>query len=168
MILKKGFFSFKSKFMGVIPVPRQDVPIEDIINFKKNNGTALNQFREIIDRVQTEVSEAENRQELKRIITQNQERIEVERDKLKKAMRSSNIKTVTASLKSLIDIKKPELLGQIAPWAGAAIALNNPLAIVPGLIYTSLTLINNRNEQRAQMSTSPYSYLYYAEESSII
>lgn len=104
------FISLETKFMNVLPIPRKDVSINNILKFKKERRDELLHFREVIDSIYHDISTAENESEIKQIILSHKERIEKNVIQLRKTMKEENIKTALGAFKSLLDIKSPALL----------------------------------------------------------
>jgi len=163
-----GFPSITTKMLNILPVPRSDVRIEQILKFKREKEDELLKFRFLLDEFESELSHAENENQMKHIMITYKERIELDVSNLKKYMKYSDIKATMESFKSLIDIKKPVL------WESLALSLGSPpTAIIPLLgitaaIQIGLTWIDNKNEKMVRARNSPYSYLYYAKNARII
>ena len=91
--------------------------------------------------------------------------------KLTAVLKDEKIATVWGSLKSLIDIKSPTLLGAVAVIAGQT---SVPLHIaIPGLAVARAIEVANywtgrRTERRAKLRESPFAYLYHAHEAKLL
>jgi hypothetical protein len=166
---KHGFPSFNSEFIGIFPVPRDDVPVKDILRFRNKRKDKLIQFREFIDDLQKEISHARNETAMKRTLVRYKEKVENGRSDLNNAMKNSGIRTAFASFKSLIGIKSPALLETIG-FTVANIPLTVAIPIVAGtaFIQVGYEWVDNRNKRTAELSKSPFSYLYHAKQEQLV
>ena len=165
-INQQGFNSYETRLLNILPVPRADTPMEKIYKFKHEKETELFLFREVIDEASKQISQAPNQREMKRILIQENERMIVGIKKLKKAMRDSYIKATLTSIKSLINIKDPNILATLGIVVGTAAHI--PVLAAVGALEVGITWIDARNELRANALNSPYSYLYYAKNENIL
>ncbi len=161
-----GFPSLSAKFLDLLPVPREEVKIEDIIKFKNKRESELLAFREVFNEMEKDISNAKDKREIKRILTLNKEKIKKEVHNIRKLMKESNLEIAMASFKSLIDIKQPALWTALASSFFAS-ASTIPLAGALAIIQVGSTWIDKRNELNAKLRSSPYSYLYYVEEEKV-
>lgn len=164
-----GFPSLSLKFQSILPVPRDDVPMKDILRFKRKRKDELLALRGVIDEFEGEASTAENETEIKWIAVQFKERIEKGRSNLEKSMKESGIKRVFESFRSLIAIKSPALLETIAlPLVGMPLEVSVPIIVGTASIQVGCSWIDNRNRRKVELRKSPFSYLFYAKESHLI
>jgi len=167
--INNGFPSLNAKFLDVLPVPRDDVSIKDILKFKKKRKDELLHFREVIDRLQREISHAETENEIKQLVVQYNESLEREVSGLKKTMKDSRIKTIMATFKSLIDIKSPALIEAIGfSFIALSPAISIPIISATAAVQIGYTWIDNNNRNRVRLRESPFSFLYYAREKRVI
>lgn len=159
---KNGFLSVDTKFMNILPIPCSDVSIRNILRFKKRRRDELLHFREIIDNVYREISNAEKSKEIKQIIVSHQEKIEREVENLRNMMKEENIKTILGSFKSLLPMALASSIAQIP------IKLLIPILGITAIIQISYYFVDRRNLQRAKLRKSPFAYLYYAQRGRII
>lgn len=165
----RGFPSFKAKFIDVLPIPRDDVSIRDILRFKKKREDELFRFRKEVDEFQREISHAESEAEIKLKLVQHREKFQRERSNLNKLMKGSGIKTTFATFRSLIGIKSPTFIETI----GFSMARIPPIISIPiiagtAFVQVGYTWIDNKNKQRAEIRKSPFSYFYHAEREKMI
>lgn len=164
-----GFPSFKTKFLDVLPIPRDDVPIRDILKFKKRRQDELYHFREVIDQFHKELSYAKSDAEIKRILVQYKEKILKGRSNLEKLMKDFNIKRAFATMKSLIGITSPAFIETIGfSLAGVEPIVSVPIIAGGAVVQVGYTWIDNKNKQRAKTRESPFSYLYYARQKGLM
>jgi hypothetical protein len=158
----KRFLSYDTLFRDILPVPSNDVSMEDILKFKHERENELLQFRVVIDETTEKISKAESQNEMNKILTQQEERLKVELSKLKRDLKSSGIKATLTSFKSLMNVKEPGFLATLG------ITANIPVLAGVGGIGIVGAWIDAANEQRAKALDSPYSYLYYADKADIL
>jgi len=166
---QNGFISLDTKFMNVLPTPAPDVPITNILKFKRKRRDELLYFREVIDRIYQDISMAENEGEIKQIVLSYKEKIEREVTKLRKMMKEEHIKTVLGTFKSLLDIKSPVLLTTLGvSLSGLPLEVKIPILGTTATIQIGYYLVDKINKQRAKLRESPYAYLYCAEKAGVI
>ncbi len=160
---------------NVLPTPTPNIPFEKIIDFKRKRKDELIKFRKEITDFENNISKAESLKEVKSVMIDFSEKIELEVNELNKCFKDSRILTVSKSLKSLISIKSPTLLASLAVYAGKATQIANlPIGYtmaglgVMGSIELFHSFINSRNERLSTERNSSFSYLYHAEKSGII
>ena len=164
-----GFPSLGTKFLDVLPVPRDNVSIRDIVGFKKKKRDDLLHFREVIDEFQKEISHAESAVAIKQILVQQNEKIRRERSNLNKLMKSSGIKTAFATFRSLFGIKSPALVEALGfSWFKTPPEVSIPIVAATAFFQVGTVWIDNRNKRGAEIRESPFSYLYYAEREGLI
>lgn len=162
-----GFPSLSAKFLDILPVPRDNTEIDSILKFKKNRESELLAFRELFNEMEKDISNAEDRNAIKRILSINKEKMRKGVMDIRKLMKESNLEIAMASFKSLIDIKQPALWATLATSYFAS-ASTVPLTGALAIIQIGCSWIDKRNELSAKLKGSPYSYLYYAEEEKLI
>jgi len=166
---QNSFISLDAKFMNVLPAPASDVPITNILKFKRKRRDELLYFREVIDRVYQDISMAENEGEIKQIVLSYKEKIEREVTKLRKMMKEEHIKTVLGTFKSLLDIKPPVLLPTLGvSLSGLPLEVKIPILGITATIQIGYYLVDEINKQRAKLRESPFAYLYCAEKEGVI
>ena len=163
------FISLDTKFINVLPAPAPDVPITNILKFKRKRRDELLYFREVIDRIYRDISMAKNKGEIKQIVLSYKEKIEMEVTKLRKMMREERIKAVLGTFKSLLDIKSPALLTTLGvSLSELPVEIKIPILGITATIQIGYYLVDEINKQRAKLRKSPYAYLYCAEKAGII
>lgn len=165
-----SFVSFSADLLNILPMPKRNVKMNKIIKFKRRNEMALLSFRDVLDKLESDLANANNENEIRKIQNRYQDKLKFETMKLDASMRDYGIETVLASLKSLIDIKSPALLetlgalglGFIQPHIGI------PLIAATATVQLGYTLISNWNKRSAALRDKSYSYLYQAKRAGII
>ena len=156
-------------FGDILPVPRDDVPLDDIVRFKQKRRYELLRFRQYLDDIGIRLSKAESKAQVKATIIAEKENLELGVKDLAALFRDSSIATIAGSLKSLISLKSPSLVGAAAVFADRAAELDKVplewgLAGIAGAgsIQLATYFIGRRNERRAALRESPFSYLNHA------
>lgn len=167
--IKSAFPCLKAKFLNVLPIPREDVSIKDILKFKKKRKDELFQFRSVIDEFQRDMSRADSNDEIKQISVQFKERIQLRRSNLEKSMKDSGIKKAFAIFRSLINIKSPALYETLGfSIAQTPLRISLPIIIGTVVVQVGSVWVDNRNKQRVEIRDSPFSYLYYAKQEKMV
>lgn len=150
--------SYDINFQNILPIPADNVPMQDILAFKQEREDELLRFRKVLDETIDKIKSAINQNEINRIQIQQEEQLKVEYSILLRSMKYSGIKATLTSFKSLI--------GQLG-ISGVA-THNHLLAGGIGAIGIFSAWIDSANEQRAKALDLPYSYLYYADRAGIL
>lgn len=171
----RGFVCLDTRFRNVLPIPRDDVPLSDILPFKRKRRAELLNFRQQIDHFQQKLSQAEDRREVKQIVTSFRESIEKGLNDLSTLLQDAKIAMTVGSLKTIINAKSPTLWGTLGVIIGQATKVTElpiewtlPRLGVLGLIEVGCHLIDKRNEQRAALRKSPFAYLYHAQAEGLL
>jgi Family of unknown function (DUF6236) len=151
-----------------LPVPNLDVPIEKIIQFKKDRKDELYQFRKYISSVQDKIKKASDRQEVTEILIDTRESIEKSIHDIEKTLRDGRIKTFFTSFDTLLKIENPKLFGTLAA-AGIVTTPINPIAgIVTGAIGVIGGLVSSYLSTNREVEKADLSYLFKAREAGIL
>lgn len=168
---KTGFVCTEVLFKHVLPVPREDVSLKDIVEFRNKRRSHLLHFREAFDEFEGKLSSAESSVEIRNLCTHFKETVERKSLELKELMDDSKVACVLSSLRSLIDVKSPTFWSTVGVIAGKAtkvadipIEWSLPGLVGLGAIEVGCQLVDNRNKKRAALRDSAFSYLYYSKE----
>lgn len=166
-----GFPCIETRFQRVIPTPREDVSLDDIITFKNKREAELLEYRGAVDELEAALSEAESNAEVKHALVKFEERQRKGLSDMTAAMADSGIATVLGSLKTLVKTTKPALWGA----AAAVVAHTAPAALVAfgglaagGAVEASAYLVDRRNEKRANERKFAFAYVHQAKGEHIL
>jgi len=155
-----------------LPIPREDVSLPEILDFRDRRENELNHFRSYIDDLEQKLSAAENGRELKRMLQQSKETIEREVNDLVNQLEDARLATKLASLKTLFTVGNPALAGWLAEAMGygekVPLDLGLTGLVAGGFLSVSQYWISQRNERRSTLRGSSYAYLYYGRAESIL
>jgi uncharacterized protein DUF6236 len=169
--LGDGFPCIETRFQRVVPTPREDVSLADIINFKERHRAELFEYRSSVDELQVALSGAESNSELKHALVRFEERQRKDLMNVTAAMADSGIATVLGSLKTLVKTTKPAFWGAaaavVAPAAPAASVAFAGMAAT-ATVEASAYLMDRRNEKRANDRTFAFAYVQHAKEERIL
>ncbi len=170
-----GFASLTINFLNVVPVPREDVSLADILEFKRKRQLELLEFRQQLNEFYKSLRKCEKKADAHDIAATFGEKIRKELDKLQAVLDDSRLATIAGSLKTIIKLDFPKLLALAGLAVGQAIPVANVLVPVSliglgatGSIEVTSFLTDKRNEQRAKLRESPFAYLYHAKRERII
>jgi hypothetical protein len=175
MLQSDGFACLTTNYLNMIPVPREDVSLSDIVGFKRKRRSELLEFRQQINEFHRNLRACQSKSDANDIAATFSEKIAKELDNLKAVMDDSRLATVVGSLKTIIKLDSPAL------WATAGVMMGQAtqVANVPiqwsvvgigilGAIEIAHFLSDKRNEQRATLRDSPFAYLYHAQREGIL
>ena len=156
-------------FKNIIPVPRSDVSLRQIVEFKRRRKLDLLRFRELVDKFQKDVASAEDKATIRDITVRFNEQVQRGVGELTEIMNDSRLPTILGSLRSIVSVTSPTFWSTLGVLAGKA----TKVADLPA-DWTALGLagmgafeivwqyLDKRNERNAKLRGSAYSYLYHA------
>lgn len=170
-----GFPVVSFNISNVLPTPKDSVPFEKIVKFKKNRTDNLRHFKKSLSDFQTKISNSESYSEIKENAMNFQETLTNGVEDLNAVLKDGRIDCKIKSLKSLISLKSPTFLAASASVANQKfdlidipIDLNMAGIALAGMIELSTHYIDGRNKERAKLRESPFSYIYHAQRKGII
>ena len=166
----QGFACADILYKNILPVPREGVSLTDIIKLKHRRRTELLRFRAIVDEFEKDLASAESKAEVRDVAVRFTESLERGVAELTQILSDARISTVVSSLRSLVNIKSPTSWSTVGILVGKATRIADlPIEwIIAGLgivgaIEIGCHLVDSRNEQRAKLRESAFSYLYYTK-----
>lgn len=170
-----GISCIRTNFENCLPIPRDDVSIKSIIEFKRKRHDELLHFRQEIDNFQKTLRQCQERSEVGEATVAFKENLERNVRDLEAVMGDARISVLAGSLKTLIKVDSPTLWATAGVVAGQATKIADiPLqwsAIGIGILGTieiTSYLVDKSNEQRASLRNSPFAYLYHANQENIL
>jgi hypothetical protein len=163
----RGFSCADVLFRNVLPVPRDDVSIADLLAFKRKRHSELLNFRACVDEFQKKVANAGTERETREVQVQFKESIAKGVEDLSSLLAESRMSTIFRSLRAFVNVKKPEWLGVLL---GTGYCIGHPVMLtvgglaIAGAIEVGRYLIDARNQRRAALRDSTFAYMYYAGE----
>jgi hypothetical protein len=173
--LQNGVVSLTAGFLNVLPVPREDVPMGDILNFKRRRHDQLLHFRQMLDDFESKLAACKTEVEAKNAIAGFSTKLQTGLADLEAALKDAKVATFWGSMESLIKTSSPAWLpiaavavGTAASIAVVPVSLAIGGAVVAGTIVVGKYLTDKRNERRAMMRQSQLSYFFQAKRDRII
>lgn len=170
-----GFPCLTTNYLNMVPVPREDVPLSDIIEFKRKRQSELLEFRQQINEFQRRLRACQSKSDANDITATFSEKITKELGNLKAVMDDSRLATVVGSLKTIIKLDSPALWATAGVMVGQATQVANvPIQWsvvgigILGAIEIANFLCDKRNERRATLRDSSFAYLYHAQREGIL
>jgi hypothetical protein len=167
----EGIPCISTNFQKLLPIPRPDTPIKKIVNFKRKRRNELLHFRQLIDGFQKDLAKCESEAEANEIGVRFSESIERGLEDLKATMHDAHLAVIPGSLSTIIKLNSPALWATGVVLAGHATKIADiPLEWsgvgigVLGAIEIATYIIDRRNEDRARLRESPFSFLYHAQQ----
>jgi hypothetical protein len=165
-------------YSELLPTPRADVSLNDVIQFKKRRADELQRMRSELAKLRVALGGATSRDELRALVADAERGIEVSVADLQRAMRADRLTSVSGLVREVVEMKSPWLASLIASVAAAGATakdLNSiPLsALVAGVavgasvaIGTGLISVMKQGEKLVQ--GAPYGYLQLARDAGIL
>jgi hypothetical protein len=173
-VLKNGVISLTAGFLNVLPVPREDVSLGDILDFKRRRHDHLLHFRQMLDDFETKLAACKSNVETKNAVAAFSTKLQASLADLETVLKDAKIATFWGSMESLIKINSPAWLppalvglGRVASIAVVPVSWAIGGAAVAGTIVVGKYLIDKRNERRAVMRQSQLSYFFEAKRDRI-
>jgi hypothetical protein len=159
----------------VLPIPHPDNPISDILDFRDKPKNELLAYRAEIDKIQRELSDAQDKKEVVHLLTKFKEAQERGLNDLTAVLKDSKIAVLWGSAKALLKANSPTLLGSAAVAVGAAASIATlPLSLaaagvaIAGVVEGRSYQVDERNKRRVAARTSPFAYLHQARVEGVI
>lgn len=175
MLQSDGFACLTTNYLNMVPVPREDVPLSDIVEFKRKRRSELLEFRQQINEFHRSLRACQSKSDANNIAATFSEKITKELDNLKAVMDDSRLATIVGSLKTIIKLDSPALWATTGVMVGQATQVANiPIRWsvvgigILGAIEIANFLSDKRNERRAILRDSPFAYLYHAQREGIL
>jgi len=172
---RQGFPVVNFNLNNILPTPKENVPFEKIIDFKRKRKDNLLHFRKALSDFQTQIAKTTSRSELKTTAINFQETLSNGVNDLGAVLSDAKIDYVLKSVKSLINIKSPTtlvavgtLLSKSFELVSIPFPLNVGIVSTVGILELTANYIENRNKDRVKLRESPFSYIYYAKKDGII
>ena len=174
---ENSFPCIETHLRAVLPVPRQDVPFEDILAFKRKREPELLQYRAKIDKLHQQLKQAKEPADVKLTLTQFEEEQRQALGTLIAALKDAKMAMYWGSVKTLTSANQPASLAATAVVLGVASMIASlPIGLViagiqgaiQGAINVTSYLVDERNKQRTLERQSPFAYLHHAKTDRIL
>ena len=152
----------------ILPTPRADVTLTQVLKFKEKRNYELLHFREIIDEIESVLKNVTSNRELQHLITQYAERIKTQVELLDRLFKDNNMVATYDTLETFMSIAQPALLSQLLVGIPNATPLLLGATAANGVIKLRKQQISAANTKRQILATKSYSYLYLATKEGII
>lgn len=171
----EGIACLATGFWNFLPVPREDVSLSTILEFKRKRRNELLNFRQLLDEFQESLKSCQDKSDARQVILTFSEKVEKGLADLNAALGDARIATIAGSLKTIIKLDSPALWVPVVAIAGKATSVADvplPWTLagigILGAIEIFTYLVDKRNERRATLRSSPFAYLYAARQGAIV
>jgi len=162
----EGLAGLSTRLHHVLPIPREDVSIQTVLDFRQERQQELRIFQQVIDDYQHELSQVSSQKDAEYVVRKYQRTIKHEVENLHALFKDAKFANALGTIETVIKTSSLP--------AAAALGIDMPAEItIPtmgaiGLISVNKYEINRRNARRAALRESAFSYLYYADKDEII
>lgn len=165
----ENFPGLNLSLYNVLPTPRENVQVADIIKFKSRRRDELLQLRQIIYEQQDKIKQAKELGEVRELNARFAERLQIEVSNLCKAFDGDRLPYLWGTLKNIFVAESPAINAFVtnAPEAIKLTATIGGIAFA-GLLSLSEYFLDHRNRQAERLTANSYSYLYLAKQEGII
>jgi hypothetical protein len=165
---QRGFPGLNFALHNVLPIPLDDVPIEEILEFKRRRELELFQFREVIDQFEVALKQVQEKGEIQHVLQVFSERIKMNVEVLDRLANDERISTRLGTLENILKIENLETVLDLAEIVTNPISISTARKVFSGSLSAGKYMLDKSNEQRRNLSLGSYSLLYYAKEEGII
>lgn len=146
-----------------LPIPKNDVPLEEILEFKQRRNDELKEFRYLMDSLYEEILKA---QDTERAIEKNIDLIQRKVIDIHRVMEESRIKRIFGSVK--VNLSLSDAIKQGLIWGTGGAIFSFPVEL-GALLGTTASFIKVDTEVALQPKILPpelkdYAYLYYTQK----
>lgn len=170
-----SFAGLNVSFFRLLPVPRDNNSLADILQFKRNRRDHLLRFRQVLRGVQLALSKCESQSDVNDVLAAFSNELERGLSDLEAVLKDSRIATVAGSFETLIKSSSPGWLATAIVVSGKAKEIADvPIewalggTLLAGTVGVARYLVDERNKRRVEKRRSPFSYLYAAKRDRII
>jgi len=173
--VREGMPTVGISLNNLLPSPNKNVSFETIIDFKRRRADNLINFKLIISDFQQAIAKAGSNAEFKEIVINFQDMMTKGVNDLQAVLKDGSLSYSFKTVKSLSSLQSPMILGLVGIGANEMFDVFNIPVIgqiaglgVMAFVEISAGYVDARNEQRAVLRNSPFSYIYEAQKSNII
>lgn len=152
----------------LLPVPRKDATIDEILRFKQARRDELLHLREEMDQFQAELKRLHEFTEVRDLATRFSERMTRRVNELTEVMEDARLPFILGVAENLIKVDTIPLMGIMANPVQVPVEIQVAGAAVVGGITIRKYLLDHRNEQRRILRENSFSYLYHAKRQGLI
>ncbi len=163
-----GIPGMSLNLQNLLPTPRSDVSIEQILEFKEKHQIELAKFNKFLYDSQNALRSSSSSKELKEQLFFFSEELKINLHQLLDIAQSEKIPLVLGAVETIFKIEAPAILGVLALGLTIPSEISIGGSLVVGAVTLSKYILDKRNEKKQRLSSNPYSYLYYAQEKGII
>jgi hypothetical protein len=153
----------------VLPMPREDVSFDDILQFKEKRKSELIGFRATLDNLQQEIASAHNVAEVQHKLDQFKDAQYKSVQDLSTALNDSGIGMFWGTMEALLQV---DMTFFSVAAGGAGYALSPVVGMMAigaaGVIKVGNYRIERGNDRRAKLRESPHAYLFHGQKEGIL
>jgi len=165
---RDGDAVFESRWLGVLPTPGSEVPIQKIIDFKRKHRDQMLQFRSEVDTLVLDLSKTND---IARTAVAWREKMERELSTLTRLMGESRWQVIWGSMKAMLDIKQLGVISALAALELIAAPVSIPLALAGMAVGASIQIagqvVEHGRRKRRALDGSAFSYLLSARSDGV-
>ncbi|MEZ5425241.1 MAG: DUF6236 family protein [Pyrinomonadaceae bacterium] len=171
---KEKFPVLAADFFKILPIPAEGVSLQDILHFKRNRSDELNSFRIKLREFQQKLMKCSHISEVKDTLVDSRSILKKGLKDLEDTFNDAKLLTRLGSIQTLLKSSSPGWLASlmvetdfVKKIADIPVKWTLGGALVLGGIGIAVHSVNARNQRRAELRKSPFSYLYHAKQYSI-
>jgi hypothetical protein len=162
----EGIAGLSTRLHHVLPIPRKDVSIQAVLDFRQKRRQELQNFQQVIDDYQHELGQVSCQQDAEYVVRKYQRSFKRKVENLQALFKDAKVSNALGTLETIVKTGSLPAAAALDIELPAEVAIPTMGAI--GLLSVGKYHIDRRNARRAALRTSAFSYLYHAEEDEII
>jgi len=160
----------KILFNKILPIPKANMSLERIIEFKQEHRTDLLKFRKVVDQFEKDMKSISDKRDILDKSRKFEEDIEREVRLLNESLGEHSIETVFGSLEAIINSDQPEWWpiiigsGLVAAGTGEYVLCSLGGCAVGASVQVGKYLMKRHIERNQLLRDTPYSYVYHLQK----
>ncbi len=146
-------------FDNLLPVPVEEIPVKDLIRFKRKHERELLAFRKVIRNILMSVSNVTDENEIKTLLEGYKDNLKESMLIIDKKLSENKIRTIFNLLESSLKLSVPEA-AVVAGAASIAVPLGAIAFGTNAAIKIGKVLFEGRVAKHSILESNPYTYLY--------
>ena len=155
---------------GILPTPKENVQVVDILRFKERRRDELKYFRQLVYEHQDKLKQAQDSATVRDVNARFAENLQVGVSNLCKAFKGDSIRYTLGSLRNIFLGGTPAVISAFIAQVSdpVKVALSVGGAVIGGAVSLKEYLLDARNKQNERLAQNSFSYIYLAQKTGII
>lgn len=157
-----GIVAGQIRLLNCLPVPSEQTSFEEIISFKRERREELLAFRQTLLTKVQDLSNCEDKDEFRLLVTGFTEAVELEILKIQRLLNEKRISFRLEGLKSLLEVRNPIMWTTVCTLL-AQNDFQRYSVLAAGGLLVGYQFIKANLDARVGVHNSPYAYVFHAQ-----